>query len=168
MGCWGFGIMESDDALDEECRFERIAGVRSRAQERKALESHAQVLLDSIQSTGEAGAANYDYAVGHQVLAVMLMRAGCQLTEDLRKRLLAGIVHCEEYQAASRLEAQAPAVTADYARRLKQRRQAIDQLVAQLKDYDIRGGTPSLEPSKGLLEVIESRRSAGLVNELDR
>lgn len=167
MGCWGFGILESDDALDEVCRYEDLAklpGANRPQARRERLEQALPQLLGSIQpvtsSPGAAPEPDYDYAVSHQVLAAMLMEAGCAFPEETRIALIHGAMHCFEYVLATTADDAAKLEAGygpDRVHRLTERQRAIDGLVTQLRAYDLAGGVRTQVPSQGLLDAIADR-----------
>lgn len=187
MGCWGYGIMESDDALDFECEFLSIAqvGPLSGGEDndatpamRAALEAHLDALLARARNEPVFEYYTQFRAVGFQTLAVLVMRAGCALTEAQRDELLAGLQDCWEYHQAKTLQNEAAGrridatdlqrhdIEPDYrgyvgiVERMYGRIEAIESLAARLQGYPIAGGVPTDTPSRGLFEVFAAAEKA--------
>jgi hypothetical protein len=179
--------MESDDALDFECEYLDLAGVAplSVGEEdnatpamRAALEAHMAALLDRARNEPVFEDYTQFRAVAFQALAVMVMRAGCALTEAQRNELLAGLQDCWEYQLAKTLQSEAAGrrIEADdlkrhdiepeyggYAgiiERMHGRIEAIEGLAALLQGYPIAGGVPTDTPSRGLFEVFAAAKKS--------
>ena len=178
MGCWGFGIIESDDAMDLECELLEIAGLESATApgSRSALEKHLGALLERAKAEpapvdDDGVAYTYDYATAHQVLTLLLMGAGCTFTEEIQKELLAGIESCHEFKLITMLLKQSNGILTEnllqnfhiengfkgYAgtiERMYGRHAAITGLMEAIKEYSIQGGTAVSVPSRGLLETM--------------
>lgn len=185
MGCWGYGIMESDGALDFELEFNDIAGISSEEQNprmmRRALEAHLEQLFERARN--EPVFENYTQfrAEAYQVLAVMLMRAGCALSNSQHIELLNGLRDCSEYaearvfhQAAGALgrgiepqDLEAAGIEAEHngytgiIERMVGRIAAVEQLYRLVQNYVITGGLPVAVSSKGLFEVMAERAANG-------
>ncbi|MNR71290.1 hypothetical protein D3C71_19050 [compost metagenome] len=176
MGWWGFGIIESDNAMDWESDFEERAGIdpdweSTGERRRQGLQVSLPKLLEMVSAInyGEDQSVRMDKAMGYQVLASMLMEAGCAFSEDVRQQLLAGAADDGEYrmgvctpqQVHERLasleysEAEiVSALQAHAGKRIRGRTEAIGGLLQQLRDYPITGGVSMPTPRKGLLETI--------------
>lgn len=174
MGCWGFGIRESDDALDFQCEVDDVAGLSGSrpVNVRERLENALPALFDLVERhTVEQGRPDYDRAVAHQVLAATLIEVGCAMTEETRTRLVEGARYCDEYVVAKNVLAGAmpdEPVGPDMLRRYRGRIAAIDALVEQLQTYDIAGGAPVEIRNRGLLDVLQEHLDAdqqGLLNQ---
>lgn len=178
MGCWGFGIRESDNALDTQYNMCEAAGLSSEERpiqyRRPKLEHALPVLLEVAErSASETGQPDFDRAVAYQVLAALLMEAGCAFDETTRQRLVEGVRYCDEYVTAKAVlgnpQAEQAAGTAMVGR-YRGRTQALDELAAQLQAYDIRGGTPVVIRARGLFDVLADRLASGepgLLNQVD-
>lgn len=193
MGCWGFGIRQSDDALDWQAMLYEAAEVDQYADDfaadlpatRAALEAHWDAMLATAQAGSESGETNsFSGAMGYQILAVLMMDAGAAMTERQRDMLVGEVARCEEYQAAKKLLAQSGGARISEAvlkhvgfeedhwgysglvRRFHGRMEAIDALAQALRDYDINGGTPYADPQPGLFETAMMKQM-GMVNTVD-
>ena len=171
MGAWGFGILESDDALDAQYSLDGVAGVSRHAGPRarlsalrEKLESALPELFAEAERMGETGQPDYDRAVGHQVLASTLMEAGCRFDEGTRQRLLTAMLDCDEYIEARAILGNPTAEATAEPRMLERYRgrvQAMEALALQLQGYDACAGVPSFTPSKGLMDVFEEKLTNG-------
>ena len=182
MGCWGYGIEESDEALDWEHQLYQLAGIDDKAPHfdpaspdiRRRLERNIGKLFDQLEKSMRMRCGAYGDAVGHQTLGVILMRAGCAMSEPARATLRQGSVSCPEYQLADQLANKSPlkrvtrSVVETYgtkvltmssgtqgtAERLNGRRDAINTLLATLARYPIQGGIPTDIQSVGLINSL--------------
>lgn len=181
MGCWGFGIMESDDAMDLECGLLEVAELDTDADDfdetslktRFALEARLPELLERAASEPAPDGFTYYRAMAHQVLATLLMQAGCAMSEETRQTLMTGIRDCNEYGFAKSLlrEIGERRITAadlerhdvttgfrgydGHIERLYGRMAAIDGQLALLASYAIQGGALTETPSRGLFEAFD-------------
>ncbi|WP_162577718.1 hypothetical protein [Variovorax sp. PBL-H6] len=111
----------------------------------------------------------YNRSIGYQVLGVLLMGAGCTLTEEMREKLVAGSTNCGEYKMASLTKEKVrdrlvevgstedeivSCLRAYDGERLRGRKAAIDGLVANLREYDIAGGTQLHVESPSLFDKM--------------
>jgi hypothetical protein len=115
MGCWGFGIYQSDDAMDWEAALYREAGISEEESEmgymvpvpalREKLEAALPRLLLVVTPRCEPGEyfGSYYNAVGYQVLATLLMAQGCTIPYGTLQAIAEGIISCPEYQLGCRL-----------------------------------------------------------------
>lgn len=188
MGCWGYGIMESDGALDIASEFHQIAGVEfadgaetgeySSAM-RRLLEQSIDELLARARSEPVHEGFTVFRAEAFQVLAAIAMGAGCTLTEEQRGELLTGLQDCSEYQLAKKIHAEAQAEgrrieAQDLIRhggeespfgfdgeieRMYGRIMAIEGEAALLREYDIAGGTPVEIPTRGLFDAFAEKQA---------
>lgn len=185
MSCWGYGITESDDAMDAESGILRAAGLDMDevSHEMPVLRAALQGALPSILAQFDRHEIDrnqtrdrYKKAVGYQVLAAMLMENGCAMTEAQREALVAGATDDLEYSIAVHDEPellrrmQAAQFTAGEIQevmrlrpteRVQGRFQAIQGLVGLLRAYDMAGGTPVQTPGSSLFEAFEQERFAG-------
>jgi len=188
MGCWGFGIMESDGALDLQSEYHEIAGLHfaSAADSgsyswtmRKLLEKSMDELLARARAEPVCDGFTAFRAEAFQVLAAIVMRAGCTLTEAQHGELLEGLQDCSEYQLAKEIQAEAQAdgrrieaqdlVRHDWdesamgfdgdIERLYGRILAVEGEAALLREYDIAGGSPKEIPAQGLLEAFAKKQA---------
>ena len=185
MGFWGYGIEESDEALDWEQELYQIAGIDNKAERfdpenadvRRHLERNLGKLFDDIEQGARLRTSAYGDALGYQMLAVLLMRAGCAMSESERATLRQGIVSSPEYQFAERLANESPQKRVTHAavehaaiklfattggtegmtERLNGRRDAINTLLATLARYPIHAGTPTDIQAEGLVDSLTLR-----------
>lgn len=175
MGCWGFGILESDGAMDFEEEIQSMALVEPCTALRVGLEQQLPKILQRLANEPVLEGDTYFYAEGHQVLAVMLMREGCAFSEEVRQQLVTGSQSCFEYQGTLKLLAQSgdgvltqEAVAQwateqglrcprNYKERLLGRKKAIDHLCQALQHYNLAGGVPVALEQKGLLDAFAER-----------
>ncbi len=181
MGCWGYGILESDDALDVQYNLEQVAGLRgwdessNAAVARPKLEAALPALLIEAEAAASmTGQPDYDRAVGFQVLAATLMAAGCAFDETVRTKLLEGILYCGEYVEAKAIVGN-PTAEATTERgmleRYRGRIAALEGLVEQMRGYDLAGGKPVRVHSRGLFQALDEHLAAGeegLLNKKER
>lgn len=176
MGCWGYGIMESDGALDFEAEFQSIANSSEGVYERSCLEASLPELLKRAREEPVFEDQTQFRAEGYQVLTAMLMRAGCAFSEEQRAELLEGLQDCYEYRVGKAVQAALlnhtqsveallqqsfePGLSGyqDVIERLQGRIQAIEEQAALLRAYSITGGVPVETPSRGLFEVLYEKQ----------
>lgn len=176
MGCWGYGIMESDGALDFEDEFQSIANSAKGATERARLEASLPELLKRAQDEPVFEDQTQFRAEAYQVLTAMLLRVGCAFSEEQRTELLDGLQNCYEYRVGKAVQAAAqehsqtveallqqsfePGLSGydDVIERLQGRIQAIEEQAALLRAYSITGGVPVETPSRGLFEVLYEKQ----------
>jgi len=188
MGCWGFGIMESDGALDIASELHQMAGVEFADDAetgeyspgmRIMLEQSMDELLTRVRSEPVCEGHTIFRAEAFQVLAAIAMKAGCTLTEEQRGELLTGLHDCSEYQEAKKLQSEAQSAgrriqAEDLVRhgweqsamgfdgdieRLYGRILAIEGETALLRDYDIAGGKPVEIPTRGLFDAFAEKQA---------
>lgn len=165
--CWGYGIHESDSALDWEFALRKVAGAADRAvtpderqRQQVKLERGLPTMLTLLQEEAALPESGEAYiAQGHQVLASLLMDAGCAFPEEVRSLLVAGIEACPEFTMAQILKAgkdqpidvlRVAHLFADHGRlgpqgtadRLNGRFLAIESLLKNLREYDLTGSHP--------------------------
>jgi hypothetical protein len=104
-------------------------------EQRALLEPVIERLLRHVQSVEEKGHGG-QAALGYQVLAVMLVEAGCTLSASFRQRLLEGIAA----DTAGQGSPQAPSDT------VRTHSQNVSLLREVLLAYDLSGGTPAVLP----------------------
>lgn len=183
MGCWGYGILESDDAMDIESELNQIAGIYDQddgepQDARAAYEHNLDAMLKRVRAEPVQDGCTYDRAVAHQVLAILLMLEGCTMTAAVRDELIAGALSCNEYgfmlsllsetgeRRITREDLERHGIKAGFRghegtiERLYGRQQAIDNLVETLRRYRLEGGTPERMERRGLLDVLAARMSA--------
>lgn len=188
MGCWGYGIMESDGALDIASEFHGMAGVDFEdGGESDEYSSSMRLLLEQsmakLLSRARAEPVYEDHTIfraeAFQVLAAIAMRAGCALTEEQRGELLAGLQDCSEFQLAKKIQSEAQAagrrIQAEdlichgweattfgfdgEIERLYGRILAVEGEASLLADYDIGGGKPVEIPTRGLFDVFAEKQA---------
>jgi len=181
MGCWAFGVYQSDDSMDWEGELYEIAGLDHYEDDfdetapavRVALETALPKMLARL-ATSEAKPdmrTGYYKAVGYQMLACVLMRHGCAVPDEARKVIIEGILACPEYQMGKGLLAQAGALTfteellransinlgtrgfAGTVNRLTGRTSALERLAKEFGEYDAKGGTLYHYQDQGSLEL---------------
>jgi hypothetical protein len=188
MGCWGYGIMESDGALDIASEFHQMVGVyfedggetgEYSLTMRTLIEGSMEELLTRARSEPVCEDYTVFRAEAFQVLAALVMRAGCALTEEQRGELLAGLQDCSEYRLAKKIQAEAQAAdrriqAQDLIRheweesafgfagdidRMYGRIRAIEGEAALLRDYTIGGGQPVEVPTRGLFDAFAEKQA---------
>jgi hypothetical protein len=108
MGSFGFGLKQSDDAMDWETQLYEAAGLEQYPDDdseldtqspetRKALEAALPALLALCKTDREDEKHPHWNAVGYQVLSYILMEAGCAFSDEVRQQLIAGATSCQEY-----------------------------------------------------------------------
>lgn len=190
MGCWGYGIRESDDALDEESDIDKVAGI-CRGYDEAEQEDSASVLRKKLEWALPAlmehlvpacpDEVTFKEAVRFQVLAAMMLNVGCAFSEEVRAAFIEGVSGCPEYRNIQGLRNVAGGALTEaglrrnfpeprrggYAgmlERLLGREAAITNLVQVLQTYDIAGGTGYEDDSRGLFSVIATSAAVGTLN----
>jgi CubicO group peptidase (beta-lactamase class C family) len=181
MGCWAFGIYQSDDSMDWESELYEAAGLDKYDDDfdptapavRAGFESALPRMLEELAAKSETTTPRSGFykAVGYQMLACLLMRHGCAMTAALRQQVIDGILACPEYRLAKDLlahsggtafsvallkEAGVETGVRGYAgviNRWQGRMGALERLAKELGEYDIAGGTPHDYQDKGSLEL---------------
>lgn len=172
MGCWGFGIMQSDNALDIECEIYDLCNISSNAKNVKIeIEKNWDKLQNMCNLYKEVDP--YEYAVSWQTLCVVLMRHGVQVDEKMNENIQKSMKSCPEYKSAvaniHRLEdfiieeiengniIESPWSQTKTIDRVKQRVQAIDGLCKEFENYIASGFKPFEHQDMGLIETIQKK-----------
>lgn len=192
MGCWAFGIYQSDDSMDWEGELYEIADLdhyedgfdESDPAVRAAVESALPAMIARL-STIEASSdmrAGYYRAVGYQMLACVLMRHGCAVPSDDHEAILEGILACPEYRQGKMLLAQAGGKTftkeilmangidigtrgyTSTINRLTGRTSALERLAKEFGEYDANGGHPYHYQDQGSLELYGQPEAQTVTN----
>lgn len=137
MGWWSTDIMGGDSPLDWEDSFYSICKVKKWPDDssemaqipKEALQAHVEKIVEEIEEVRET----WDKQVAYQALAVVMMRSGCEIEENLKANMICA-AHLDEW-----------------AEEDEDRRKACNDLIQKLKDYQ---GTPTEVRSKGLFEVL--------------
>jgi hypothetical protein len=187
MGCWGYGINQSDDALDWESALYHAASINfdtayfdpSHKINCEKMENSLPALISLIESERSTDRPKSIHcAVGYQMLISMLMGAGAKFTPKDFIRLHSGAANCEEYElgkealrrsggkfiTASALKdmgyQESPPFGLDETiGRLQGRVEAIDNLVRVLNDYDLSAGIPVNVDAPGLIETFTAQKT---------
>lgn len=180
MGCWGFGILDSDDSMDAEAELLRVADIEPYADEHEPPEAVKQKLADSVpaliafaQAQPTPEGVTYFRAVTFQVLSSLLMEHGVSFTAEQRDELVQGSLLCNEYEFTCALLKEIhprPIEAADLERhrikagfrghrgtieRLYGRKAALDELACLLRNYALDGSAPvKVSQDEGLLEKL--------------
>lgn len=100
MGCWGLGIMQSDDALDAQLDIYEAADLSYDEKKSKIVQKSFLENFDKIQSVCNKykEVDTFLSAVYWQVLAFEGMRHGVRFSEEQQEKIVEGITFCREYQ----------------------------------------------------------------------
>lgn len=183
MGCWAFGIYQSDDSMDWESELHDQAGLdryedgfdHTAPEVRAAFEAALPTMVTELAARDEEGTtrAAFYKAVGYQMLACLLMRYGCAVTTDMRQAITDQILACPEYQDGKSMLTQSGGQKfseevlkangieqglrfpgySGTINRLNGRIGAIERLVKEFGQYDIAGGKPHQYQDLGSLEL---------------
>lgn len=104
-----FGIMDSEEAVQWKRNILETVGMKDSTDSVPAelLMLHFPDIFETIAGAGQLP-DTYNQAVGFQVLATLMLDAGCELTAKQKVMLANGVVCCSEYQAIKQLELSAP------------------------------------------------------------
>lgn len=158
MGWWSVDILGGDTPLDFQGTFEDMAGIEPSYSDNPTPESDQKKLIESLTDTflnggindilnrwgcGEEGSPFFNEykSIGYQVLAVMYMRVGAVIDEELKGYMLYWIPLDE------------------WAKEDDERKSRIDNLIKALEGYD--GSSPMVIKSQGLFEVMADHLSGG-------
>lgn len=181
MGCWAFGIYQSDDSMDWESELHDQAGLDRYDDDfdatapavRAAFEAALPAMVTELAARDEEATprAAFYKAVGYQMLACLLMRYGCAITNEMRQSIVTNILACPEYQNGKFLLQQSGGQKfseevleangiergfigyAGSINRFTGRISAIERLVKEFGEYDIAGGSPHDYKDQGSLEL---------------
>lgn len=100
MGCWGLGIMQSDDALDAQLDIYEAADLSWDEKKSTKVQKSFIEHFDSIESVCNKykEVDSFSCAVYWQVLAYEGMRHGVDFNQEQQAKIVEGITFCEEYQ----------------------------------------------------------------------
>lgn len=138
MGWWSTDIMGGDTPLDFEDQFYDICKVNKYPEKGKRNNLSKEDLENNLTEIVNFLDENRwgENHIGGQVLAVLMMRAGASISDNLKAAMIEA---CEEDQWAKE----------DY-----ERHETINGLISALNAYD---GTPIEIRSRGLFEVMEEK-----------
>jgi hypothetical protein len=172
MGTWGWGIMESDYAMDVECEILDIPGIEidydESDEQKQALMQKVitpqkyKEVLDYIENIAEEYDHGFDKATAYQVFATLIIENGLKVDPQVFQQIKDGCVQCPEYQSHVDVIDKS-----DFSERVLGRLDAIGTLVKIASQYDINGGKPQEIPFEGLLYKILKNTSGGLVNKAE-
>lgn len=183
MGCWGFGIMQSDDALDAEIDIMEAINL-SWADKNKNKVS--KLFLNNFDKIADVcrfkNYDNYSQAVYWQVFAHSGMKFGTQFTEEQQKQIIQGVTTCEEYIQGKKFPNkedlhehikkeqikefgeqdwnQRSQIWGEESNtdRVIERTKNIDQLVQDFKEFAKNGFIPFERKEDGLLDTMKKKR----------
>lgn len=100
MGCWGMGIMQSDDALDAQYEIFEAAGLSSQENKKSKIQTSFIENFTEIEKVCEKykDIDTYSSAVYWQVLTYEAMKYGVQLNSEQQEKTIQGITSCHEYK----------------------------------------------------------------------
>lgn len=179
MGCWGYGILESDDSLDAEAELCQVAGIERYAEEEELPETIKLKLANNVPALiafAHAQPAPDDFtyfrAVTFQVLSCLLMEHGVCLTAEQRDELVQGSLRCNEYEFTCALlkeihprliepaDLERHGIKAGFRgypgtiERLYGRKAALEELAGLLRSYALDGSAPLRVSQSALLEMM--------------
>lgn len=183
MGCWGMGIMQSDDALDAQIDIHESAGSSWDETNKKKIQKNFINNYESIAETCNkyGDVDNYTTAVYWQVLAYEGMKNGVPFNEEQQNQIIKGITSCHEYQKGLAYPEKAELheqVKKDYIKdfgekdweereslwgegsltnRVIERTQNIAQLLEDFKEFARNGFAPFERKEPGLFETISKK-----------
>ena len=157
MGWWSASILGGDTPLDFLGDFADIVGVGSRDDEEEGLSElygynfSKEILNDSVnlgKMLSYADKQKYDKSIAYQVLAVILMATGSNISQTLKNKIISQSKKDEWYLSKN-----------------PERVAYIDQLIGSVELY--KNGLPIILKSEGLFEKISQHLAdgkTGLVN----
>lgn len=168
MGAWGYGILESDNALDMEADLlDQLSYNYNLPEEmriKNALEQaeNMEKMLQYAQSMNTEFDDGIDKAIAYQVLMTILMKNGAKIRQDYFDEIVTGIkggeyqLVGETFLKKGRLEIKdlPEGYDEDSIEWFEGRIKAILILLEISNKYDINGGTPLDIPNEGLFEKI--------------
>lgn len=183
MGCWGHGIMQSDDALDAEIDIFDAVDLSWEERSKKKIAKAFIIGFDSIAKICDKykDIDNYSHAVYWQVLAYHGMKNGVQFNQDQQKQIIEGISICEDYQNGKKYPNESDLHTcikeqyikdfgvADWeqreglwgegslTQRVINRTKNIEQLIEDFKTYNQNGCLPFERKEDGLMETFQKK-----------
>lgn len=100
MGCWGLGIMQSDDALDAQLDIYESTDLYYDEKKSKIVQKSFLENFDKIENVCNKykDVDSFSCAVYWQVLAYEGMRHGVQFNAEQQEKIVEGITFCREYQ----------------------------------------------------------------------
>ena len=138
MGWWSTDILGGDAPLDYEDAIYDICGIDKFPEEGGKARISAAVLEENLaEIIVMIDEDAYDNEIGYQVLGVMMMASGAEITPDLRFEIIRS---CNED---------------DWAKEDEERQRSILGLLGALDAYDNK--TPIIVKSKGLFEVMSEK-----------
>ena len=153
MGWWSTGIMAGDSPLDWEDEIYNLCGVEKWQEDsdkmakipKSKLGSNLAKIVRVIER--ESG---WEKQIAYQVLGVLIMRCGCEMTGKLKSSIVSSAENDE------------------WALEDSERNKDCKAFAKKVKDY---GGKPTETPSKGLFEVFaetikEGQKEGGLINKI--
>lgn len=147
MGWWSTGIMGGDTPYDFKDEIYDICGIEEFGESSRNLIPKETFLNNLPKILEYIGASEYDQEIGYQVLGVMMMEAGVEISPELK---------------ATMIEA---AENDEWASEDEERRAAMRQFIMFLDVYD--GSKPVVIRTPGLFETIAKHLEdgkEGLVN----
>jgi hypothetical protein len=159
MGAWGYGILESDDAMDMESYLLKELGVDYKYDEEEeankfrivsALEDHNKLnkVLQYIENLVDT--YHEDKGVAYQVLANLILTTGAKVDATKFKMIVEGTklgLYNDFYKHNQSAE------DSWTLGRVK----AIQELVELANEYNVNGGQPVHVPFEGLFEKIAKK-----------
>ena len=103
MGCWGFGIMQSDDALDAELEIMEVVGLDWDSSNKKDIKKGFTQNFNDIAEVCNKYKSMDTYlsSVYWQVLAYISMKNGVHFDEEKQNKIITEIKECHEYKIGS-------------------------------------------------------------------
>lgn len=103
MGCWGMGIMQSDDALDAELEIMEVVGLDWDSTNKKDIKKGFTQNFNDIAEVCNKYKSMDTYlsSVYWQVLAYISMKNGVHFDEEKQNKIIAEIKECHEYKIGS-------------------------------------------------------------------
>lgn len=146
MGWWSKDIMGGDSPLDVEGKIFEICNVEQFPEDdsvgkltKKDFEKNLPTILEHLRKI-ENNPYYDEFAIGYQVLGVLMMKCGATIDEDLK------------------IEIRSASETDSWAAEDDERREIVNNFHKALDSYD---GTPIEIRSRGLFEVMAQHFSEG-------
>jgi hypothetical protein len=153
MGWWSTGIMAGDSPLDWEDEIYNLCGVEKWQEDSdkmaKIPKSRLEANLTKITKVIERE-SGWEKQIAYQVLGVMLMRSGCEISQKLKSSIVSAAEQDE------------------WATEDGERKKSCGDFAKKVKAYE---GKPTETPSKGLFEVFAEaikggQKEGGLINKI--
>jgi hypothetical protein len=151
MGWWSTTIMGGDSPLDFEdafygiCQFEKWDDSKQVPIPAEVLMSHLPQILDRIEENRDW---KWELQIGYQVLGVMLMKAGCEISPGLKGKIIQSALEDEWAQGDG------------------ERMRHCQKFAKQIQSYE---GSPTKVDQEGLFEVFLKHKEtggSGLINKI--